>query len=88
VEQYEIFQTVVDRVKEAIAKGDDVRVPLKDLDTMSRLYVKARIAENAEALDNAVPLTVVNDMGEKVGRLFIAVGDELDDDEIAALPTQ
>lgn len=88
MDQYEIFQSVVDRVKEAIAKGEDVQVPVTSLESMSRVYVRARIADSTDALPNAEPMRVVNDMGEKVGRLFIIVGSELSDEEIAGLPIQ
>lgn len=86
--KYEIFQAVADRIKGAIESGEEVRVPLKSLETLSKIYVQANIAEKAESLKDAEPLRVVNDMGEKVGELFIKVKGELSDEEVSALPTQ
>ncbi|MBA7564767.1 hypothetical protein ES708_06435 [subsurface metagenome] len=86
--KYEIFQAVVDRIKGAIESGEEVRVPLKSLETLSKIYVQANIFEKAESLKDAEPLRVVNDMGEKVGELFIKVKGELSDEEVSALPTQ
>jgi len=88
MEKYEIFQAVVGNVKGGIEKGENVTVPLKDLSTMSKVYVRANISENAEELKNAEALRVVNDMGERVGAMFISVREELSDEEISRLPTQ
>lgn len=86
--KYEIFQAVMGRIKGAIESGEEVRVPLKSLETMSKIYVQAIIAEKAGTLKNAEPLRVVNDMGEKVGELFIEIKRELSDEEVRALSTQ
>jgi hypothetical protein len=88
MEKYEIFQAVVNNVRDGIEKGQDVSVPLKELSTMSKIYVRAIIAEKTEDLKGGETLRVVNDMGEKVGAMFVSIKAELSDEEVSALPTQ
>jgi hypothetical protein len=88
MEKYEIFQAIVDSVKDRTERGEEVAVPLKDLSTMSKIYVRATIAEKAKDLKRGEALRVVNDMGERVGAMFISVKGELSDEEVSSLPTQ
>ena len=88
MDKYEIFKTTVDRVRDAISRGDEVQVPLVSLETKCRVYVRARVAETPDFSTNAEPIVVVDDLGEKVGRLFVEIKGELSDEEVAALPTK
>lgn len=76
-DEYEIFEIWVEENRDSIGSGQEVEVPLKNLETLAKINVLATIAE--EESKNGVPLRVVNDMGEKRGALFINIIKELDE---------
>lgn len=88
MEKYEIFDAVLQRVKDSIERGEEIAVSVKDLSTMSKVYVKAIVAEKSEDLKGGEPLRVVNDMGERVASMYISIRRELSDEEVKALPTR
>jgi hypothetical protein len=53
-------------------------VPLKDLESFSKINVVAQLG--AKEFPGSSTLRVVNDMGEKTGQLFIKVIKEVEED--------
>ncbi len=88
MENYEVFQAVLESIDDQIRRGEDVKIPLKDLKTMSKIYVRAKISDKLNDLKDAESLRVVNDMGERVGSKYITIIEELSDEEVSALPHQ
>ena len=83
--EYEIFQGWIQKFQVEIASGQEIRVPLQDLDTMGKISVRGIISEDPATLQGPCPLRVVNDLGEKRGALFVSVIEELDDMDSAAI---
>ncbi len=80
-EGYEIFERWVDKLKYQIENGEEVKVPIKNLETFSKVVVRGKISRSKEKLPDASPLRVVNDMGEKRGEMLIKVLEELGEEE-------
>lgn len=78
-ERYEIFEAWLNKLKNQIDKGEEVTVPVKNVDTFEKLTVRGKIGPSKEALPGAVPLNVVSDLGEKRGNVFIKVIEEMDE---------
>jgi hypothetical protein len=83
---YEIFEGWVHKFQREIDSFKEVKVPVKDLDTLAKLSVRAKIGRTRDGLSSAaVPLRVVTDMGEKRVEMFIEILQELDDFESGAV---
>ncbi len=80
-EGYEIFERWVDKLKSQIENGEEVKVPIKSLETFSKVVVRGKISHSKDKLPGALPLRVVNDMGEKRGEMLIKVLEELGEEE-------
>ncbi len=80
-EGYEIFERWVDKVKPEIDSGKEIKVPVKSLETFSKMVVKAKIGRSKDKLPDGEHLRVVNDMGEKRSEMFIKVLEELGEEE-------
>ncbi len=78
-EGYEIFEAWLNKLKSQIDKGEEVTVPVKNVDTFEKITVRGKIGPSQEALPGAVPLKVVSDLGEKRGNMFIKVIQEMDE---------
>jgi hypothetical protein len=77
-EVYEIFEVWTRSHASEIESGDEVTVPLKDLESFSKINVVAQLG--AKEFPGSSTLRVVNDMGEKTGQLFIKVIKEVEED--------
>lgn len=86
-EGYEIFEAWVQKYQAKISSGEEVKVPLKALDTFAKLAVRAKIGKSKEGLKGAVPLRVVSDLGEKRQNIFIQVLEEVDMSEVGSVET-
>lgn len=86
-EEYEIFEAWVQKYENQINAGEEVLVPLKNLDTFFKLAARAKIAKTNEGLKDAIPLRVVTDMGEKREGMFIQVIEEIDISEVGSIET-
>ena len=86
-EEYEIFEAWVQKYEDQINAGEEVLVPLKNLDTFFKLAARAKIAKTDEGLKDAIPLRVVTDMGEKREGMFIQVIEEIDISEVGSIET-
>lgn len=86
-EGYEIFQAWVQKVQGAIDSGEEVKVPIKSLETFAKTSVRAKINKTEEGLTDAIPLRVVNDLGEKRDAMFIQVLEEIDLSEVGSVET-
>jgi len=80
-QDYQIFQGYVEKFKEKIAKGEEVMITIRDMSTMEKKAVVAKIGKSKAEMPDGDDLTVVNDLGEKRGQMFIKVIKELDDSE-------
>lgn len=78
-EGYEIFEAWLNKLKNQIDKGEEVTVPVKNVDTFEKITVRGKIGPSKEALPGAVPLKVVSELGEKRGNVFIKVIEEMDE---------
>ncbi len=78
-EGYEIFEAWLNKLKSQIDKGEEVIVPVKNVDTFEKITVRGKIGPSKEALPGAVPLKVVSDLGEKRGTMFIKVTQEMEE---------
>jgi len=82
-ERYEIFEGWIEKFQDQINSGQEVTVTVKDLQTVGKVAVRAKISKARDVLDNAVSLRVVSDMSVKREPMFIQVLEELD--ELAAI---
>jgi hypothetical protein len=80
-QDYQIFQGYVEKFKDKISRGEEVKISIKDMSTMEKKSVLAKIVKSQGEMPGGDSLTVVNDMGEKRGQLYIKVIRELDDAE-------
>jgi len=78
-EGYEIFEAWLNKLKNQIDKGEEVTVPVKNVDTFEKITVRGKIGPSKEALPGSVPLKVVSELGEKRGNVFIKVIEEMDE---------
>ena len=86
-EGYEIFEAWVKKYQTQINSGEEVSVPLKNLDTFGKLGARVKIARTDKGLKGAVPLRVVTDMGEKREAMFIQLIEEIDISEVGSIET-
>lgn len=86
-EGYEIFEAWVQKYQAQINSGDEVKVPLKSLDTFGKMAARAKIGKTDEGLKDAVPLRVVSDLGERRQEMFIQVLEEVDVSEVGSVET-
>jgi len=77
-QDYQVFQGYVEKFKERIAKGEEVTLTIRDMSTMEKKAVVAKIGKSKAEIPDGDDLTVVNDLGEKRGQMFIKVIKELD----------
>jgi len=82
-EGYEIFEAWLIKLKDQIDKGEEVTIPVKDLDTFEKVTVRGKIGK--EASPGAVPLRIVNDLGEKRGNVFIKIIEQMEEMSSAAV---
>ncbi len=75
-EGYEIFEGWLAKFKSQIEKGEEVTIPIKDVETFEKITVRGQIGK--EALPGSVPLKIVSDLGEKRGSMFIKILEEMD----------
>ena len=81
-ENYEIFEKWVEKYRPQMDTGEEVKVPVKNLDTFGKMVVRAKLGSSQKALPNSKVVRVVNDMGEKRGELYMKILEELDETEV------
>ena len=86
-EGYEIFEAWVQKFQAAIDGGEEVKVPIKSLETFAKMSVRAKINKTEEGLTDPIHLRVVNDLGEKRAPMFIQVLEEVDLSEVGSVET-
>ena len=82
-ENYEIFEKWVKKLKPQVDSGEQVKVPVKSLETLGKMVVMAKLGSSQDSLPGGIPVRIVNDMGEKRGELFMEILEELSEGEVS-----
>lgn len=78
---YEMFEKYYELLQASVAQGEEVTVPVKDLQDISQKVVRAIISGSPEELPDGEPLILIKDLGEKSkATLYIKILEELDQD--------